>query len=399
MPSGSGRFATRPRGPAAIVMAAALLGVGCTPGEGEPEEAEAPEEQPDEQPTDDPAQDPQDDPAETAPPEPGSQIDIVALVQEFAPQTVAVEVALDQPGQAAQGAGSGVIWQPDGVIVTNHHVVAEASEITVVLADGTRYDAEPIASDPRTDVALIRIEADGLPTATFAEELPQIGEPAIAIGNPLGFQNTVTAGIVSGVDRSLPIIPGQPPLVGLIQTDAAISSGNSGGALVGADGTAIGINVAVVDGGEAPGVAQGLGFAIPATTVTSVAQQLLEDGEVRHAYLGIAGVSLTPQLSERFGLDEDRGALVGEVEPGGPADDAGMQQGDVIVELDGESVPDLGTLLALLRDREPGGEVTVGFVRDGEAQTVEVVLDELPEEEAAPAEPLPDDLEEPDGLP
>ena len=391
MPSTRTRLATMRAGRLAVAMtAAAVLGVACTPAQDDPG---APEERPD----DAPATDEADDAA--APPSAGPALDIVALVQDFAPQTVAVEVAIDQPGQTAQGAGSGVIWRPDGVIVTNHHVIAEADDITVVLADGTRYEGETIASDPRTDVALVRIEAEGLPTATFADQLPEIGEPAVAIGNPLGFQNTVTAGIVSGVDRSLPIIPGQPPLVGLIQTDAAISSGNSGGALVGADGTAIGINVAVVDGDAAPGVAQGLGFAIPATTVVSVAEQLLEDGAVEHAYLGIAGVGLTPQLAEQFGLEEDRGALVGEVEPGGPADAAGLQQGDVIVELDSEELADLGELLGILRGRAPGDEVLVGFVRDGETRTTEAVLDELPDEEAAPAEPFPEDPDDPDGLP
>jgi S1-C subfamily serine protease len=351
-----------------------LTALSCTPDD---DGAEPPEDPPTEETAEDTA----------ATPAPARSTDLVELVRDFAPQTVAVEISVEQLGQTAQGAGSGVIWRSDGVIVTNHHVVAEAQDITVVLADGTRYAAEPIASDPRTDVALIQVDANGLPAATFAEDLPEIGALAVAIGNPLGFQNTATAGIVSGVERSLPVIPGQPPLVGLIQTDAAISSGNSGGALVGADGTAIGINVAVVEGSEVPGVAQGLGFAIPASTVTSVAEQLLETGEVRHAYLGIAAVGLTPQLAEQLGLDRDRGALIGEVEPGGPADDADLRQGDVIVELDGQDIADLGSLLTSLRERDPGDEVTVGFVRDGETQTTDAVLAELPEGEAVPADP------------
>lgn len=315
---------------------------------------------------------------------------VVELVREFSPKTVAVEIRGEQLGQAVQGVGSGVIWSSDGVIVTNNHVVAPAEEIVVMLADGARHDAEVIAGDVRTDLALVQIDAEGLPAAEFADELPELGELAVAIGNPLGLQNTVTSGIVSGVERSLPVIPGQPPLVGLIQTDAAISSGNSGGALVGAEGTAIGINVAAVEGSNIPGVAQGLGFAIPATTVTSVAEQLLEDGEVSHAYLGIAGIGLNPQLAEQFDLERDRGALIGGVEPNGPADEAGLQEGDVIIELEGEDIDSLGQLLAELRAFDPGDQVTVGFVRDGETRTTDVVLAELPEGEVSPLDPLPD---------
>jgi S1-C subfamily serine protease len=363
-------------GGAAVVL---LLGA-CTPAD---EPADDPSGAPDDPAGDLPGEEPEVAPGVAAP---GG--DLVELVREFAPQTVAVEISAQQLGQVVQGAGSGVIWRSDGIIITNNHVVEPAEEIVVVLADGTRYDAELIAADVRTDLALLQIDAEGLPAAEFADELPELGELAVAIGNPLGFQNTVTSGIISGVERSLPLVPGQPPLVGLIQTDAAISSGNSGGALVRADGTAIGINVAVIEGSEVDLVAQGLGFAIPSTTVTAVAEQLLEEGEVRHAYLGIAGVSVTPQLAEQFDLGQERGALIGEVEPNGPADQAGLQQGDVIVGLDDQEIDDLGQLLAALQARDPGQQVTVEVVRGGDTSTTEVTLAELPEDEA-PDEPVP----------
>jgi S1-C subfamily serine protease len=302
------------------------------------------------------------------------------LIDEVLPSTVSIEAVGTQMGQPVQGAASGVIWSADGLIVTNAHVVGPADELQVVLADGQRHEAEVVAADERTDLAVISIEAAELPVARFADDLPRIGQLAVALGNPLGFEDTATVGIVSGLDRSLPLVEGGPVLVGLLQTDAAISSGNSGGALVDADGAVIGINVAAVGGEAAPGgVAQNLGFAIPATTVASVTEQLLEHGEVTHAYLGIQGVGITPHLAEQFDQEQDRGVLVARAEPGSPAADAGIEQGDVIVELDGEPVDSLVDLLARLRDAAPGDEVTVTVVRAGAEERVDVTLGELPE--------------------
>lgn len=327
-------------------------------------------------------------PQETAPDDRGfaAATDLPELVREVAPQTVSVEIT---GADGLPGAGSGVIWSSEGVIVTNAHVVAVADQIAVVLADGSRFDAEVVAADVRTDVAVLRIDATGIPAATFSEVLPDIGEFALALGNPLGFQNTATAGIVAGVDRSLPVVPDMPPLVGLIQTDAAISSGSSGGALVGVDGEVIGINVAAIEGAQVPGVAQGLGFAIPSTTVVPVVEQLLEDGEVAHAFLGIAGVTLTPQLADRFELQAERGVLIGEVQPGGPADEAGLEQGEVVVGLDDQDVESLGDLLTILRRLAPGERVTVDVLRNGEQAMAEVTLDELPDEGLTEPPPAP----------
>ncbi len=350
------------RGPRVLMLAAAVVVVmvvvaACTPADVEPDE-----------------------------PDVAAATNVPELVREVAPQTVSVEIT---GADGVPGAGSGVIWSSEGDIVTNAHVVAIAEEVAVVLADGSRFDAEVLATDVRTDVAVLRIEASGIPAATFSGALPEIGDFALALGNPLGFQNTATAGIVAGVDRSLPLVPGGPTLVGVIQTDAAISSGNSGGALVGANGEVIGINVAAIEGEQVPGVAQGLGFAIPSTTVVPVVEQLLEDGEVAHAFLGIAGVSVSPQLADRFDLQAERGALIGEVQPGGPADEAGLRQGDVIVVLDDEDVDSLGDLLRILRRLEPDERVAVDVLRNGEQMTVEVTLGELPDEELRAPAPTP----------
>jgi serine protease Do len=351
------------------VSALALVLTACPPDDPtvEPEQEEEPPVAEDDAPPDEVLE--------------GSLQEVPQLVQEVAPSVVAVEIIVEAQGQAVGGAGSGVIWSDDGTIVTNAHVVVEADDIAVVLADGTRYDAEVTAVDVRTDLAVLDIDAEGLPVATFAAQLPELGELVVAIGNPLGFQNTVTAGIVSGLERSLPPTPEGPVLAGLIQTDAAISSGSSGGALIDANGRVVGINVAAADPPEGGGiVAQGIGFAIPATTVVPTIEQLIETGEVTHAFLGIQGASLTPQLAERFRIDRDEGVIVGQVDPGSPADDAGIQQGDVLIALEGTEIGSLGDLLLTLREFAPGDTVSVTVVRNGEEQTLEATLAEPPED-------------------
>jgi serine protease DegQ len=276
-----------------------------------------------------------------------------------------------------QGIGSGVIWHADGLIVTNQHVVAGAQTVTVALATGERLTATVEASDVRTDLALLRVDRSDLPAAEFAESLPEVGALAIAIGSPLGFENTVTAGIVSGLGRALPPGATQPAaLVDLIQTDAAISPGNSGGALVDAAGRVIGINVAYIPPQQTGAVA--IGFAIPATTVIPVVEQLLETGQVRHAFLGVGGAEVTPAMAQAFNLGVDQGVLVQDVEPGTPAQQAGIEPGDVLVELGGERLDSVEDLLTLLRRRSPGDEVVIRIVRGGERTDVTVVLAERP---------------------
>jgi S1-C subfamily serine protease len=267
------------------------------------------------------------------------------------------------------GEGSGVVYDEDGVIVTNGHVVGESETVDVSLADGSRAEAEVVAVDPVVDLAVVRVDRNDLPDATFAERLPEVGDPAVAIGNPLGLENTVTAGIVSGLERSVP--GGGAPLAGLLQTDAPISPGNSGGALVGPAGEVIGVNVAYI---PPQGGAVSIGFAIPSPLVTDIADELLADGHAEHAFLGVTPVTLTSQLAERFGIDADGGVLVLEVQPGGPADAAGVRAGDVVTGIEGDEVRELGDLLGALRARDPGDDVQLTVLRDGDERTVEVEL-------------------------
>lgn len=307
----------------------------------------------------------------------GSFEAIPEIVREVAPSVVSLEVQAERQGRTVRGAGSGVIWNQDGAIVTNNHVIEGASEITVFLADGERVSAEVVATDPRTDLAVIQADRTGLPAAEFADRLPEVGELAVALGNPLGLQNSATAGIVSGIDRSVPARGGSV-LAGLIQTDAPISPGNSGGALIDAERQVIGINVAKAQAAQG---AENLGFAIPSTTVVPVVEQLIEEGEVSHPYLGIRGATLTPQVAERFGIDLDRGVVVADVEPGGPAAEAGIEPGSVIVSLAGEDIANFGDLVSVLRQHDPGGTVSLTVVRGGEERTVDVTLGELPEQQ------------------
>jgi S1-C subfamily serine protease len=233
------------------------------------------------------------------------------------------------------------------------------------------------ASDPVTDLAVVRVDRDGLPAAEFAEDLPAVGALAVAMGNPLGFENTVTAGIVSGLHRAIPSGGQTPALVDLIQTDAAISPGNSGGALVGADGAVMGVNVAYIPP-EAQAVA--IGFAIPSPTVVDVVTQLLEEGEVSHAFLGVRPAPLSPELAQQAGLDTDEGVAVLSVVEGSGAEAAGLEPGDVIASADGEPLRSVEDLFETLRDRNPGDRLELEIVRGGERQTIAVELTGRPEQ-------------------
>lgn len=292
--------------------------------------------------------------------------DIPELVDEVQPSVVAVVTDV--------GEGSGVIYDDDGAIVTNAHVVGDARTVEVAFSDGSRAEgAVVVAADPSVDLAVIRTERDDLTAAEFSDKTPAVGELAVAIGNPLGLENTVTAGIISGLERSVP--GGGTALVGLLQTDAAISPGNSGGALVGASGEVIGINVAYI---PPAGGAVAIGFAIPSVVVVDVADELLADGQVEHAFLGIAPRALTPQLAEQYGIDTEAGVLVFDVVPGSPADDAGIRAGDVITGIDNEPVDEPGDLLAELRANDPGDRVELRVLRRGDEETVEVELGAAP---------------------
>ncbi len=272
-----------------------------------------------------------------------------------------------------QGQGSGFIISPDGFIVTNNHVVGRATEIKVVLADKKEYKAELIGTDERTDLALLKIEPDdSLPIAELGDsDVLRVGDWVLAIGNPFGFGHTVTSGIVSAKGRVI----GAGPYDDFIQTDASINPGNSGGPLFNLDGEVVGINTAIVPTG------QGIGFSIPANMARNVIDQLRESGMVERGFLGVVIQDVTPELARQFDLEEPKGVLVSDVGEGGPAEEAGLQSGDVILEFDGKSVEDRRDLARMVAGTEAGKMVRLKILRDSATQEVKVKLSRLEEEE------------------
>ena len=275
----------------------------------------------------------------------------------------------------AEGFGSGFILAEDGVIVTNAHVVAGADRVAVTLRDGREFEGEVVGADPVTDVAVIRIDATDLPTVEVGDDGVRPGEWAIAIGNPLGLDNTVTAGIISATGRSSADIRIPDKQVNFIQTDAAINPGNSGGPLLNERGDVIGMNTAIIGG------AQGLGFAIPIRTVQDVANQLLTTGRVVHPYLGIRMVDVSDRLKAQleanpdapFTVEVDAGVLIVDVEPNSPAAAGGLQPGDVIQSIDGTAIATGEAVQVMVRESRVGDRLTVTVQRDGE--TVETTVE------------------------
>lgn len=300
---------------------------------------------------------------ETSPPSALDRTGYADLVERVSPSVVTVE----RDG----GVGSGVVLRPD-VVVTNAHVVGDAREVTVITADEERSPGVVVGTDEVTDLAVVRTQGQDMPVPQFREDLPRPGEVAVAIGSPLGFQNSVTVGVISGLHRDIPGSAAKTQsLVDLIQTDAPISPGNSGGALLDAEGRVVGINEAYIP----PAVgAVSLGFAIPAATVLDVANQLLADGEATHPYLGISLGRLTPAIQQLRGVQVDRGALVTSVDPGAPAALAGLRPGDVIVEFAGKPVHSVEDLLGGLRQTQPGSEQSMVFMRGGDREQTTVTI-------------------------
>lgn len=312
----------------------------------------------------------------------------VQVAQILGPSVVNIRVRstyLRGPWQQDyQAEGSGVIYTADGIIITNNHVVTDnygdpVDEVIVTLATGETLPARIVGRDPVTDLAVIRVKPKfSLPAATFVTDPPTVGEYAIAIGSPLGYENSVTLGIVSGLDRSIEGVygPEAAALTGLIQTDAPISPGNSGGALANASGQVIGINVAY----EAPQTgAVSIGFAIPSAVVVKVADEIIKTGKATHAYLGVSTVTVTEQLQRQFRLSRSSGILVAEVTPNGPADKAGIKQGDIIIKIDDQEMKESSDVLMAVRDRKPGEQVKVTLDRDGQEIVVTVTLEERPQ--------------------
>ena len=299
--------------------------------------------------------------------DPGQAANVPQLVDRVHPSIVTITAR----GARGEGEGSGVIWDADGTIVTNNHVVEGAQDVGVALASGKRLDARIRATDPLTDLAVLEVDADDLPAARFADELPLVGEPVLAVGNPLGFEGTVTSGIVSGLHRAIPSGGTTPALVDLIQTDAAISPGNSGGALIDYEGRVVGVNVAYL---PPAGGAVSIGFAIPSPTVTDVVEDLLEDGRAEHSYLGVSLTELTPEIAERFDIAARSGAIVSTVEAGSPADRAGVQPGDVITTIAGREVQAVEDVFGALRRNMPGETVEFEVLRDERTEQLEARL-------------------------
>jgi serine protease Do len=268
--------------------------------------------------------------------------------------------------------GSGCIIDREGYIITNNHVIEKAQTIKVKLIDGKEYDATVVGRDPKTDLALIKIDAkNALPSAAFGDsDNLEIGDWVVAIGNPFGLETTVTAGIVSAKGRVI----GAGPYDDFIQTDASINPGNSGGPLFNLKGEVVGINTAIVSGG------QGIGFAIPINMAKELLPQLKSKGKVTRGWLGVVIQKITPEIAKTFGLKETEGALVSDVTEDGPAEKAGIKRGDVIVSFNGKAIKEVDTLPKLVGATEIGKKAKVGIIRDRKSFEMEVVIGELKDE-------------------
>ena len=301
---------------------------------------------------------------------------VITAAEAVSPAVVNIEAPRRGRGGAQEGgSGSGWIFTSDGFLLTNSHVVHEASELHVLLTDGLQMPAALIGEDPATDLALLKIDAPSLlPSAALGDSSRlRVGQLVVAIGNPYGFQTSVTAGVVSALGRSLRSFAGRL-IDGVIQTDAALNPGNSGGPLVTARGEVVGVNTAAILG------AQGLCFAVPIDTAKFVAGRLLRDGRVRRAWLGIGGQTapLHTRVARFHNVPAQRGVLVLTVEPGSPAERAGLRRGDLVIEYQGQPVTGIDALHRLLTDASTGSRVAVTLIRGREKLTVDVASEEAP---------------------
>ena len=276
--------------------------------------------------------------------------------------------------QEQKGSGSGVIIRPDGYIVTNNHVVAGATKVSVTLNDNREFEATVVGTDPATDVAIIKVDAQNLPALPMGDsDQLRLGEWVLAIGSPLGAQlrSTITAGIVSAKGRSMPDNSGEFKIESFIQTDAAVNPGNSGGALVNKKGELVGINTAIV---SQTGSYTGYSFAVPVNIVKRVAQDLMDFGSVKRAVLGIRMINVDKKFADEMKLSSVTGVYINEVLKGSAAEKAGLKENDVIVAIDGQKITDGSSVQAKVSGYHPGDKATITYIRDGKTQEAQVVF-------------------------
>ena len=311
---------------------------------------------------------------------------LTELFNEVEESVVAIDAFEDLEGQ-----GSGFVYREDGYIVTNYHVVGNSETVEVTFTDGLTENAEVLGTDPYTDLAVLKVDRDDLQPLQLGNlEEVEVGQKAVAIGNPFGFQSSMTTGIISQTDRLLPV-QGGFSIPNILQTDAAINPGNSGGPLMNARGEVVGVNTAIETD---TGVFSGVGFAISAESVERVIPELIEEGSYQHAWLGVSGVDVGPDIAEEMGLEENTGFLVIDVVEGGPSEDI-LKQSENVVEINGQEIAVGGDIIIgigdqevrgiedilvyLARNTEAGDEIELTVLRDGEEITVEVELDPRPE--------------------
>jgi S1-C subfamily serine protease len=294
---------------------------------------------------------------------------VIDAAGRASPSVVNVEV---KRGETPAGAGSGFVFTPDGFILTNSHVVHDTTSIRVSFPDGRRFIADRVGEDPATDLAVLRISASGLVPTTFGKSSTlRVGQLVIAIGNPYGFQCTVTSGVVSALGRSLRSQSGRL-IDNVIQTDAALNPGNSGGPLVTSRGDVVGVNTAIIPS------AQGICFAVGIDTATYVAGRLIKDGRIRRGYIGVAGqnVPLNRRIVRGHNLDVDSGIFVVSIEPRSPAVRAGVRDGDILVGFDSHPIPDIDSLHRILTENRVNLAATLTLIRGTEKLQVEIVPEE-----------------------
>jgi len=276
-----------------------------------------------------------------------------------------------------QSLGSGVIVSADGYIITNNHVIEQADEIRVTLFDKRSFKAKMIGADNKTDIAVVKIDADNLRAVPWGDsDRLQVGEFVLAIGNPYGLSHTVTMGIISAVGRAN---VGIADYEDFIQTDAAINPGNSGGPLTNINGEIIGINTAIF---SRSGGYQGIGFAVPSNMAKLVMSQLVEKGKVTRGWLGVTIQEMTPELAQKFGIKSEKGALVGDIAKGSPAEKSGIKRGDIILEYNGKKITDVGSLRNMVAQSRVGSEIQIIILRGGKEYSVKVAIVELPKDYA-----------------